>query len=177
MDRIRLPFVAGNATLSQVFTQMAESGEHAAIVAPPGRAPMLVTNREVDDAMENGLVTVGQLKGAPLHVSAFEPRDWEHALHEAEKLYGVLQDEVDALSDLDADTRVSDMDADDASEGGHGTTNRPRSDSRTITLVTGSERYAAEIRGAGAVCRCTENDHRVVGGSRCRICASDVRCA
>lgn len=163
MDRIDLPYLSGDVPLAAVFDRMAASGVHAAIVAPPGREPVLVTNRDVDDALERGVVHVGEIGGRPLHVVGAEIRDreWETALDDASASYGVVRERrwepehAGGAVSFEQEARAASM----------------------VTIVTRHEGLAEEIRSAGEVCRCEKYKHRAPKGRPCPYCSSAVRCA
>lgn len=160
MDRIDLPFVPGDAPLSALFDRMAESGVHAAIVALPGREPMLVTNQECDQAMEAGLTKASEVHGAALHVAAAEVEDWEATLDDAVASYGIVEGGAREGAVHDGDVLYEQEVV-----------------GAMVTIVTRHETLAHDIRHAGAVCRCRANNHRAAGGRPCQICHSPVRCA
>ena len=160
MERIDLPYVSGDAPLSALFDRMAESGVHAAIVALPGREPMLVTNEECDRAMEAGLTKSSQVDGAPLHVVAAEVEDWEGALDDAAASYGLVEGGAREGEVHDGDVLYEQEVV-----------------GAMVTIVTRHETLAYDIRRAGAVCRCRQNNHRAAKGRPCHICRSPVRCA
>jgi hypothetical protein len=167
MDRIDLPLISGNPTLDEVFDRMAESGMHAAIVAPAGGEPVLVKNHDVSDGLENGLRRVDQIPVFPLRVVQAEVEDWEGELEKADASYGTVAER--------GWTRGGEDDGDDGGGGGTTWFEVPESVSM-VTIVTRHETLAAEIRNAGAVCLCV-NRHRVPGGRPCPICSKAVRCA
>jgi hypothetical protein len=148
MDRITLPLIRGNVAPRTVFDEMAKAGVHAAVVAPGGRAPMIVTNQDVDDALERGLPRIGDVEGMPLHVARAEADDWAAVLDEANAGYGVV-----SVTGLNVVTR-----------------------STTVKIITRHEAFADAIRNAGKVCRC-RNNHRAPGGSPCPFCRASVTCA
>lgn len=172
MDQIRLPFVVGDAPLWHVFDRMAEAGVHAAIVVPPGRDPMLVTNHDVDEALENGFSSVSQVTGPPLHVDRSD-LDWERALDAMGLQFGMIREEPfwgGGFADRGAQSGTS---MDRGTRARHADTGPGES---TAILVTRHEGLGAAIRGRARVCRCM-NNHRAPGGGRCPYCNSAVRCA
>lgn len=163
MDRIEVPFIWGNVGPAKVFDRMAESGVHAAIVAGHGRKPMLVTNFDVDEAIERGFRRISQIQGMPVHVleAEAEAEEWEEALDEALASYGVV-----AEHGLDLDFGGIDF----GTEIGVG--RRP-----TFTIITRHEPLVEKIRSAGRVCRCVKFKHKAPPGAPCPFCHSTVRCA
>jgi CBS domain-containing protein len=160
MDRIELPLVSPDATPAEVFDRMAEHGVHAAIVGMSGGEPVLVSNREVDEALEAGLARVGQLSGTPLHVVNAEVADWEGVLDDAGRSFGVVE----------AAGGGGPMRSEVAAAAAEAELEPP-----TITIVTRHESLADDIRTAGVVCRC-RNNHRAKQGEPC-FCRAPVRCA
>ncbi|HSU17201.1 hypothetical protein [Longimicrobium sp.] len=168
MDRIDLPLIAGDPSLAEVFGRMASTGVHAVIVAAPGREPVLVTNLDVDEGIEQGLDRVDQISSFPLHVVNAEVEDWQAVLDEAGSSYGI--DVAGWRGGDDAEDKGDDGDV-VASP-----TLAPRDLDAMVTIVTRHETLAHDIRSSGEVCRC-RNLHRAPKGRPCPICSTRVRCA
>lgn len=162
MDRIRLPLLTGDVSLANVFGRMAKARTHAAVVALPGKEPVLVTNHDVDEGLERGLEHVGEIDGRTLHVAGAEVADWESVLDAAAASYGMV-------------ARGGPHPA-GPHESGEGV-GREVARGAMVTIVTRSETLAADIRNAGQVCRCRKYRHRAQKGKPCPFCRSAVDCA